>query len=423
MKKELCLYADFDFLSAPELVGTLNFDSLRGTLVCGFSYASSWLSAHSSLVLDPDLRQYSGMQFAREGTEIFGCLADALPDRWGRTLLLRREQMKAVEQGRPVRHLTPYDYLTGIDDATRMGGFRFTLHEGGTYLNADTSLRVPPLSSVRALAAAAAGIEKSEATGELPEQKWLHQLLLPGTSLGGTRPKATVREEDGTLCVAKFPSRADDYDVAGWEHWAHIMAVHAGITVASTRLLPTGGSYHTLLSRRFDRTQDGKRRHFASAMTLTGLTDGQGADSGHGYLDIVDAILSYGTDVESNLRELFRRVAFNIVIGNSDDHMRNHGFLLTNKGWTLAPAYDINPTTLRNQGLLINRDTAEASLRLLLESAEDYMLPKSEAHSIIAQVKAAFNIWEREAVVLGLQRREIDEFGERIRWALGQSPE
>lgn len=162
--------------------------------------------------------------------------------------------------------------------------------------------------------------------------------------MGGARPKANVIDTDKTLYVAKFPSRKDDYDVGLWEHFSHLLATKAGINAAKTKVLATGEKYHTLLSQRFDRTNDSKRIHFASAMTLLGLSDGDNATTGHGYLDIVDFIIQSCTDVERNLQELYRRVAFNICIGNTDDHFRNHGFLLTAKGWTLSPAYDMNPT-------------------------------------------------------------------------------
>ena len=177
------------------------------------------------------------------------------------------------------------------------------------------------------------------------------------SSLGGARPKASVIDENKILHIAKFPSRKDDYDTGLWEHFSHLLAKKAGIHAAETRVIFTNDKYHTLLSRRFDRKEDGKRVHFASAMTLLGLNDGDNANTGHGYLDIVDFILQNCTNVEDNLQELYRRVAFNICIGNTDDHFRNHGFLLTSQGWTLAPAYDMNPTLNEYQSLLINSYT------------------------------------------------------------------
>lgn len=225
---------------------------------------------------------------------------------------------------------------------------------------------------------AAQEIETSEEKNLLPAKKWLTQLLHPGTSLGGARPKASVVDKDGRLTVAKFPSRKDDYDVALWEHFCHTMGRKAALNVAETRTI-IGEEYNILLSKRFDRNSDGKRIHFASALTLLGLTDGDNASNGYGYIDIIDFIIQHGSNVEQNLEELYRRVAFYIIVGNSDDHFRNHGFLLTRKGWELSPAYDINPTLSDSQSLLINCNTNESDLNILLESSGDYLLSAKRA--------------------------------------------
>lgn len=342
--KTLYVYADFDWLKETELIGELGYESLRGSDSYCFKYSNKWLKEHRDLYLSDDLNNYPGQQHTLPGKDIFGCFSDALPDRWGRTLLLRREQIAAAEEKRPVQRLSSFDFLTGIDDFSRMGGFRFKENPSGEFINVSESLKIPPLTDIRELIAASAEIEKSEEGNTLPDKKWIAQLVQPGSSLGGARPKASVVDMDKTLYIAKFPSRKDDYDAGLWEHFAHLLSVKAGICAAATKVITTGDKYHTLLSRRFDRTQEGKRIHFASAMTLLGLDDGDNASTGHGYLDIVDFIIQNCTNVEINLRELYRRVAFNICIGNSDDHFRNHGFLLTAKGWTLSPAYDMNPT-------------------------------------------------------------------------------
>ncbi|MCE5225907.1 MAG: HipA domain-containing protein, partial [Porphyromonadaceae bacterium] len=208
------------------------------------------------------------------------------------------------------------------------------------------------------------------------------------------------------------PSLNDDHDVGLWEHFCHLLAKKAGIQAASTQVINTGDRYHTLLSRRFDRTDAGRRIHFASAMTLLGLSDGDDAGTGHGYLDIVDFILQGCTNVDANLKELYRRVAFNISVGNSDDHFRNHGFLLIARGWTLSPAYDMNPTVHVYQSLLIDRHSNKADLQLLLDACEDYMLDKTTATQIIAEVVAAVKVWQQLATRLGITRREMDIFGE-----------
>lgn len=260
---------------------------------------------------------------------------------------------------------------------------------------------------------AAHEIELSEEKHLLPSKKWLAQLLHPGTSLGGARSKASVIDEDGSLMVAKFLSRKDNYDVAQWEHFCHVMGRKAGLNVAETRTID-GEDYHILLSKRFDRNSDGRRIHFASALTLLGLTDGDNASIGYGYTDIVDFIVQHGSNVEKNLEELYRRVAFYIIVGNSDDHFHNHSFLLTRKGWELSLAYDINPTLADNQSLLINRSTSESDLNILLTSAGEYMLSTVKAKSIINEVESAMKSWRTEARKLGLPQRDIDMFAPRF---------
>lgn len=414
--EKIFVFADFDWLKEPQGIGELCYERLRGSDSYAFQFDSDWLREHAGIVLSADLNNYSGMQYTQPGKDIFGCFSDALPERWGRTLLKRREQLLAKEESRPPRSLSSFDFLMGIDDFSRMGGFRFkkSLDDEG-FINDSPSLKIPPLTDIRELLTASEEIEKSEEADILPEKKWIAQLIQPGTSLGGARPKSGVMDENGLLCIAKFPSRKDDYDAALWEHFSHLLAQKAGIQVAETRVLSGLGKYHTLLSTRFDRTADEKRIHFASSLSLLGLTDGDNASNGeYGYLDIVDFILQGCCDVEKNLRELYRRVAFNICIGNSDDHFRNHGFLLTPKGWTLSPAYDMNPTLNEYQSLLINSSTNKADLDILLDSCEDYMLNKKEAKEIISEVVNAMRGWEQLANQLQISKREQLLFGERF---------
>ena len=408
--RTLFIFADFDWLDEPLLVGELGYESLRGSDSYSFKFDKEWLRQYGGLFLSADINNYPGLQYTQPGKDIFGCFSDALPDRWGRLLLNRREQIQAAEEMRPVRRLSSFDYLMGIDDFSRMGGFRFRLSQDGEFINCEKELRIPQLTDVRALVAACMEIEKSEELNQLPEKKWLLQLVHPGTSLGGARPKAGVMDDEGHLCVAKFPSRNDDYDVSLWEHHSHLLAKEAGVIAAETNVVETGGKYHALLSKRFDRTADGRRKHFASAMTLLGLADGCDAKTGNGYLDIVDFILQNCCDVDNNLRQLYRRVAFNIAIGNSDDHFRNHGFLLTPRGWTLSPAYDMNPTLNDYQALLINSSTNRADLQVLLDSSEEYMIGKEEAERIINEVKDGVSKWKPLAIRLGIAKREIEVF-------------
>lgn len=408
--KKLFVFADFDWLDGPTLVGELGYESLRGSDSYSFKFDNEWLNRFGNLFLSADINNYPGQQYTQPDRDIFGCFSDALPDRWGRLLLNRREQILAREEKRPVRKLSSFDYLMGIDDFSRMGGLRFKEEINGDFINSETTLRIPPLADVRSLAAASMEVEKSEEQNQLPEMRWIQQLVHPGTSLGGARPKAGVMDSDGILYIAKFPSRNDDYDVALWEHHSHLLAKAAGVNAASTSTIQAGEKYHALLSKRFDRLPDGRRKHFATALTLSGLTDGCDAKSGNGYLDIVDFILLNCRDVNENLRQLYRRVAFNIAIGNSDDHFRNHGFLLTPRGWTLSPAYDMNPTLNEYQALLINSNTNQADLDVLLDSSDEYMIGKDEAKRIIDEVKTGVSQWKTIALRLGIAKREMEVF-------------
>ena len=391
--ERLLVFADFDWLDKPELVGELCYEKLRGSESYAFRFDDNWLKFHAGIKLSEDINNYPGLQYTQPGNDIFGCFSDALPDRWGRTLLKRREQIQASEEKRAVRNLSSFDY----------------------FINVSPSLKIPPLTELRQLVLASQEVEKSEENDVLPEKKWIAQLIQPGSSLGGARPKAGVLDDSGNLCIAKFPSRKDDYDTGLWEHFSHLLARKAGINAAQTKVLGGLGKYHTLLSKRFDRTDEGKRIHFASSMSLIGLRDGDNAQGGYGYLNIVDFILQSCCDVEKNLQELYRRVAFNICIGNSDDHFRNHGFLLTPRGWTLSPAYDMNPTLNEYQSLLINESSNKADIRTLLESCESYMIKKEVAENIIRQVQAAVAGWENLAVLLQIPAREVMMFKDRFK--------
>lgn len=413
--KTLLVYADFDWLKEVTLFGELSYESLRGSDSYGFTYHDAWLEKYGHLLLSDDLNNYPGKQYTQPGKELFGCFSDALPDRWGRTLINRREQLLATQEQRPMRRLSSFDYLMGIDDYSRMGGFRFKTAIDGDYINAGTAHRVPPLTEIAELVNASHELEKSEALNQLADLKWLAQLVQPGSSLGGSRPKASVVDSDKVLHVAKFPSRNDDHDSGLWEHFSHLLAKAAGIHAATTRVISTNEQYHTLLSRRFDRTDTGKRIHFASAMTLLGLTDGDNARTGHGYLDIVDFMLQGCTNVETNLRELYRRIAFTICIGNTDDHFRNHGFLLTAKGWTLSPAYDLNPTLNDHLSLLISPTSNKADLTILQEASGSYLLSDEVAAAIIAEVVSAVKGWEVLAKRLGMPKQERDYLGKHMK--------
>lgn len=416
--EKLQVYADFDWLDEPTLVGTLSFEMLRGTASYGFSFDAAWLKSHRSFTLSGDLMNYTGHQY--KTGDIFGCFGDAMPDRWGKRLIDKRERIKADQEKRIPKTFTDFDYLIQLDDLSRMGAFRFK--QGGLFLGTtDTNMAVPPLASLREFIFMAHEFEKNEQLGRPTQERWLDNLFHQGSSLGGARPKANVVDENGHLCIAKIPSVSDEYDVAQWEHFAHVLARKAGINAAETRLLKLDGvRYHTLLSRRFDRSDDNRRKHFASALTLAGLKDGNNASTGRGYLDIVDVIIGGVGVIETNatLKELYRRVAFNICIGNHDDHFRNHGFLLEKNGWYLSPAYDLNPTNMTTQSLLISSNSNDASLSQLLDACEEYMLDKKEAEAIINEVKKGVATWRQTAYLCQIPKNEQERFAKRFEAAL-----
>ena len=408
--KKITVYADFDFLSDAQEIGTLGYEHVRGKDHFVFEYSRDWLKQYGGILLSGDLMNVPSLQHPRGNDNVFGFVKDSFPDRWGRMLLDRRERLTAQSEGRPTRMLTNYDYLIGIEDFTRMGGIRYKEEDSDGFINASEKYLVPPIESLRALCDACHEIELAEERNELPKRRWLDKLIDPGTSLGGARPKANVVDTDGTLYVAKFPSKKDLENTELIEHFSHQLAAKAGIHVAKTRTIKISKDRDLLLSERFDRTKDGRRIHFASAMSLLGLDDGAGSSTGNGYLDIVDFILRGCTDVRQNLRELYRRVAFNVMFGNTDDHFRNHGFLLTPKGWTLSPAYDINPGAKSHQCLLIDSYTEESDTGALLAASENYMLERQKATEIIEEVRATIKDWRKTATELQIPLKSLGAY-------------
>ena len=310
--------------------------------------------------------------------------------------------------------LSDWDYLKGVEDTLRVGGFRFKDPANGAYISATPDYSVPPALHVDELLQAAREIEKSDYKHMAPEEKWVQRLFQPGSSMGGARPKACV-ESEGHLYLAKFPSVKDTLNISRWEHFAHLMARECGINAAQTKVITTGTGQDILLSQRFDRTDDNRRAHMASSLTLLGLADGDGEKTGKGYLDMVDFIVAGGgTRIEADLEELYRRVAFNICIGNADDHFRNHAFLLGKRGWELSPAYDMNPTNSLYQSLLIDGHSNDSDLNRLYAAHELYMMDDTTARGIIMDVTRNMKYWEGMAQDAGLSRREIFYFSERF---------
>lgn len=296
------------------------------------------------------------------------------------------------------------DFLLGVHDRTRMGGLRFKLDPNGPFLDEETPMEVPPIASLRKLEAAARQIEEqSENHPDLG--KWLEILLAPGTSLGGARPKATVIDEKGNLWVGKFPSSRDEYDVGALETVAYTLAADAGLRTSTFRMEEFSKNGHTFLARRFDRDRE-TRIHFASAMCLLGYSDG---DEGMSYLEMADFIRQHGARPDADLEELWRRIVFNIAVRNTDDHLRNHGFLLTAQGWTLSPLFDVNPQPWGSSlALNINESSNALDFDLALETSDHYRVPRKRAEDLVGEIQQKVSRGEEVARSFHLAGREID---------------
>ena len=385
----------------PRELGILYVSNVRGTETFSFEYNEEYLKNPVSCSIDPDLELFQGRQFTYQKPN-FGIFSDSAPDRWGRTLMDRRERFRAKEEGRKPRTLLTSDYLLGVYDESRMGALRFAVEKGGPFLSSDSEESVPPWTTLRTLEEASREFEKDE---NALSDKWLSQLLKPGSSLGGARPKATVRDVDGSLWIAKFPSRKDDYDVGAWEMVAHDLAKLCGLNVPDAQLMSFSDLGSTFLTKRFDRDKD-RRIHFASAMTMLGKTDGASSADGTSYLDIASFIRSNGKEPQKDLLELWKRIVFNMAITNSDDHLRNHGFILTKKGWVLAPLYDVNPVPYGDTLSLNVDDTSnEISIPLAISSAEYFGIKKADAEGIASSILLVIkNNWEGLATDYGLSK-------------------
>lgn len=401
-KFDIYVFADWKGMAGPKLMGVLSAHYGKGKKSFGFEYNKVWIKTETQRLLDPDLQFFSGAQFPNN-KENFGVFLDSMPDTWGRALMKRKAAQQARENNEKPKMLYDIDYLLGVYDKTRMGALRFKTSFDGLFLDDDHDHSTPPWSSIRELQAAAKNLEDDE---NLDVKKWLAILMAPGSSLGGARPKANIKDENGDLWIAKFPSKNDTIDKGAWEFLAYQLALKCGIEMAQCRIEKVSGKYHTFFTKRFDR-EGNTRIHFASAMTMTGNNEENLRFSTASYLDIAEFIMNNGSNVNANLQQLWRRIVFNICISNTDDHLRNHGFILTDSGWVLSPAYDLNPSIEKN-GLALNIDIDDNSLDLdLAKSVGIYFrLNETEMNSIILEVKDAVRNWQNVATEIGIVRGE-----------------
>ena len=404
-QKTIYVYESFNS-DESNLMGRLYVGEGKGSDNFSFEFDAVWLSLHNKgITIDPELQLYSGRQYP-VNKSIFGIFADSSPDRWGRVLMQRRERIYADKEGRKPRKLTDGDYLLGVYDETRMGAIRFKEDENGSFLSDDKETAAPPWATLRTLEEASRNFEREE---NLLNEKWLNQLLKPGSSLGGARPKATIQDTNGELWIAKFPSKNDEFNTGAWEKVAHDLARLCSLNVPESKLETFSKLGSTFIVKRFDRDGD-KRIHFASAMTMLGKTDGASSSDGSSYLDIAGFIKASCASPKKSLKELWMRIVFSMAISNTDDHLRNHGFILTKQGWELSPLYDVNPTPYGDElALNVNTDDNSISIDLAIESAHHFGLSEKEATELANNITTTVrDNWEKLATKYGLSRGAIE---------------
>lgn len=400
MDTEALVYVDLE--GKPVLVGRLWGRMRKGRDSATFEYDENWLERPDRFALEPALQPGPGPFHTNPDKPVFGAIGDSAPDRWGRVLMRRAERRRAERTEETPRTLREIDYLLMVSDEARQGALRFALQPGGPYLATDGATPIPPLVELPRLLSAAEHV-----AGDTDSDEDLHLLLAPGSSLGGARPKASVRDRNGQLAIAKFPHKDDEIDIVRWEAVAISLAGKAGIPIPEWRMEEIAGK-SVLLLRRFDRT-DNRRIPFLSAMSMLGATDNETGS----YLEVVDALRQHGAAPRDDMRMLWRRIVFSILISNTDDHLRNHGFLYDGPdGWRLAPAYDVNPVPVdirpRVLSTAIDLDDGTASLDLALSVAAYFELGEAEAHQIARDVGQAVSQWRCEAARIGLTSGQID---------------
>ena len=412
MKKnelKIWVYADWQSLGGVQHMGILTPQHVRGKEIFSFEYNDSWLtSSRQALFLDPNLHMYKGKQYLPEEQHNFGLFLDSSPDRWGRLLMRRREAWSAKKEDRDERTLFESDFLLGVFDGNRMGGLRFKLQVDGDFLNNQKQMAAPPWTSIRELEYASLQLERDDVVNDPEYAQWLNLLIDPGSSLGGARPKASVTDEKGNLWIAKFPSAKDEKDAGAWEMVLHQLASNCGIQVPEAKIQQFSSKQHTFLTKRFDRIQQ-QRIHFASAMTLLGLQDGVDYKDGISYLNLAEFIIQQSASAKEDLEQLWRRILFNVLVSNTDDHLRNHGFILTNQGWRLSPAYDMNPNEMGN-GLTLNisENSNEQDITVVMYTASYYQVKLATANKILQEMLKEIANWRAIAKKFGISNSEIE---------------
>jgi len=402
-KINIWVYAHWVGMPEPKCIGVLSVQQAKGKKAFSFEYDKEWIASKEQLLLDPDISWYTGTQYPNN-KENFGVFMDSMPDAWGRKLMMRRAAQEAREQGKNAPTLYDIDILLGVFDESRMGALRFKLDTEGPFLDNNKAYPIPHWSNVRELQHGAAVIESDEDSQEA--KKWLAILIAPGSSLGGARPKANILDENNHPWIAKFPAKADTIDKAAWEYLAYMLALKAGIDMAESRIEKVSGKYNTFFTRRFDRL-DGERIHFASAMTMTGNNEDTIKNNPASYLDLAEFIQYSGSNNQADLHQLWKRIVFNIAISNTDDHLRNHGFILKEDGWRLSPAYDINPS-IDKDGLALNIDSSDNALSFQLAKSVGtyFQLNNQQMDEIINQIIAIRKNWRKLANKIGISRAE-----------------
>ena len=390
-----------DDLGPARQVGTLAHD--RGQI--RFHYEREWLQDPRAFALDPDLSLDEHPFFPKPELGNFGIFLDSSPDRWGQTLMKRREALQAKDEQRSPRTLYAWDFLIGVQDLTRQGALRFRRPGTEAFLG-NEKMAAPPATTLRELESVAYQLSNRRIDDLDALRKWLAVLVAPGASLGGARPKANFTETDGSLWIGKFPARDDDRDVGAWEYVVHQLAQEARIDVPPAKLIKLNNDFHTFCVQRFDRANS-SRRFYASAMTLLRKTQSEGTS----YLELAQFIRAQGDaeHADADLEQLFRRVAFNVAVGNRDDHLRNHGFVLGKTGWRLAPAFDVNPNIDKAEHVL-NIDDVDnrPSLETVLSTAAFYGLDDVQARQIMNEVVMVVDRWQDAARRMRISGADID---------------